>query len=75
MNPCHLWETITHPATSSLIGFVGNSDKCRHSCNDISNLNQLKDHLIAFCYLPEVEDDTILENDRNEFLQSIEKKK
>lgn len=38
-------------------------------------LNQLKDHLIDFFHLPEVEDDTIWENDRNEFLKSIEKKK
>ena len=38
-------------------------------------LNQLKDHLIEFFHLPEVEDDTIWENDRNKFLQSIEKKK
>ena len=38
-------------------------------------LNQLKDHLIEFFHLPEVEDDTIWENDRNEFLKSIEKKK
>lgn len=38
-------------------------------------LNQLKDHLIEFFHLPEVEDDTIWENDRNEFLNSIEKKK
>ena len=38
-------------------------------------LNQLKDHLIEFFHLPEVEDDTIWENDRNEFLTSIEKKK
>ena len=37
-------------------------------------LNQLKDHLIEFFHLPEVEDDTIWENDRNEFLKSIEKK-
>lgn len=36
-------------------------------------LNQLKDHLIEFFHLPEVEDDTIRENDRNEFLQSIDK--
>lgn len=36
-------------------------------------LNQLKGHLIESCHLPEVEDDTIWENDRNEFLQSIEK--
>lgn len=35
--------------------------------------NQLKDHLIEFFHLPEVEDDTIWENDRNEFLQSIDK--
>ena len=35
-------------------------------------LNQLKDHLIEFFHLPEVEDDTIWENDRNEFLKSIE---
>ena len=32
-------------------------------------------HLIEFFHLPEVEDDTIWENDRNEFLKSIEKKK
>ena len=38
-------------------------------------LNQLKDHLIEIFHLPEVEDDTIWENDRNEFLKSIEKKK
>lgn len=38
-------------------------------------LTQLKDHLIEFFHLPEVEDDTIWENDRNEFLKSIEKKK
>ena len=38
-------------------------------------LNQLKDHLIEFFHLPEVEDDTIWENDRNKFLKSIEKKK
>lgn len=31
-------------------------------------LNQLKEHLIEFFHLPEVEDDTIWENDRNEFL-------
>lgn len=30
-------------------------------------LNQLKNHLIEFFHLPEVEDDTIGENDRNEF--------
>lgn len=35
-------------------------------------LNQLKDHLIEFFHLLEVEDDTIWENDRNEFLKSIE---
>ena len=34
-------------------------------------LNQLKDHLIEFFHLPEVEDDTIWENDRNDFLKSI----
>lgn len=38
-------------------------------------LNQLKDHLIEFFHLPEVADDTIWENDRNEFLKTIEKKK
>ena len=38
-------------------------------------LNQLKDHLIEFFHLLEVEDDTIWENDRNEFFKSIEKKK
>lgn len=31
-------------------------------------LNQLKEHLIEFFHLPEVEDDRIWENDRNEFL-------
>ena len=30
-------------------------------------LNLLKDHLIEFFHLPEVEDDTIWENDSNEF--------
>ena len=35
-------------------------------------LNQLKDHLIEFFHLPEVEDDTIWENDWNEFFKSIE---
>lgn len=34
-------------------------------------LNQLKDHLIEFFNLPEIEDDTIWENDRNTFLKSI----
>lgn len=38
-------------------------------------LNQLKDHLIEFFHLPEVEDDTVWENDRNEFLKLIEKKR
>ena len=38
-------------------------------------LSQLKDHLIEFLHLPEVEDDTIWENDRNEFLKSIDNKK
>ncbi len=37
--------------------------------------NHLKDQLIEFLHLPEVEDDTIWENDRNEFFKSIEKKK
>ena len=37
-------------------------------------LNQLKDHLIEFFHLIEIEDTTIWENDRNEFLKSIEKK-
>ena len=36
-------------------------------------LNQLTDHLIDFFHLSEVEDDTVWENDRNEFLKSIEK--
>lgn len=35
-------------------------------------LKQLKDHLIGFFHLSEVEDDTILEDDRNKFLKSIE---
>lgn len=30
-------------------------------------LTQLKDHLIKFFHLPEVEDNSIWENDRNEF--------
>lgn len=34
-------------------------------------LNQLKDHLIEFFGLPEIEDDTIWENDRNKFLKSM----
>ena len=38
-------------------------------------LNMPKDHLIEFFHLPEIEEDTIWENDRNEFLKSIEKKK
>lgn len=38
-------------------------------------LNQQKDYLIEFFHLPEVEDDTMGENDRNEFLKSIENKK
>lgn len=42
---------------------------------DLSMLTQLKGHLIEFFHLPEVEDDTIWEYDRNEFLKSIEKKK
>ena len=37
--------------------------------------NQLKDHLIESFHLPELENDTILENDRNRFLKLIEKKK
>ena len=37
-------------------------------------LNQLKDHLVEFFHLPDVEDDTIWENDRNKFLNSIAKK-
>lgn len=38
-------------------------------------LSQLEDHLIEFFHLPEVAVDTIWENDRNEFLKTIEKKK
>ena len=34
-------------------------------------LNNLKDTLIDFFGLPEVEDDTIWENDRNKFIESI----
>lgn len=37
-------------------------------------LNQQKDYLIEFFHLPEVEDDTIWENDIKEFFLSIEKK-
>lgn len=36
-------------------------------------LNQLNGHLIEYFHLPEVEDETIWENERNEFLKSIEK--
>lgn len=36
---------------------------------------QLKDHLIEFLHLYEVEDNTICENDRYEFIKSMEKKK
>lgn len=35
-------------------------------------LNQLKDRLIEFFNLPEVEDDTIWENDRNAFIDSLQ---
>lgn len=35
-----------------------------HTAISISMLNQLKDYLIEFFLLPEVEDDTIWENDR-----------
>lgn len=45
-----------------------------HATPLISMLTQLKDHLIEFFHLPEVEDDTIWENDRNEFLKTIENK-
>lgn len=38
-------------------------------------LNQLKDHLIEFFGLPGIEDDTIWENDRYEFLLSIRNNK
>lgn len=34
-------------------------------------LNQLESQLIEFFYLSEIEDDTIWENDRNEFLKSM----
>ena len=34
-------------------------------------LNQQENQLIEFFYLPEIEDDTIWENDRNEFLKSM----
>lgn len=37
----------------------------------VGKLNQLENQLIEFFYLPEIEDDTILENDRNEFLKSM----
>lgn len=37
-------------------------------------LNQWKYHLIESFHSPAVEDDTIWEDDRNKFLQSIEKK-
>lgn len=35
-------------------------------------LNLLKDHLVEFFHLSEVEDDTMWEDDRNEFLKSTE---
>ena len=38
-------------------------------------LNQLKDHLIEFLHLQEVEDDTIWKNDRYKFFKLLEKKK
>ena len=34
-------------------------------------LNQLKDRLIEFFGLPETEDDTIWENDRNKFIEKV----
>ena len=37
-------------------------------------LNQLKDHLIEFFHLQEVEDDTIWKNDRYKFFKLLEKK-
>lgn len=48
---------------------MGLDDLKRVNCK----LKQLKDHLIEFFHLPEVEYDTIWENDRNEFFKSIEK--
>lgn len=39
----------------------------------VSMLTHLTDHLIEFFHFPEVEDDIIWKNDRNEFLKSIEK--
>ena len=41
----------------------------------IVKLNQLMAHLIEFFHLLEIEDDTIWEDVRNEFLKLIEKKK
>ena len=38
-------------------------------------LNQLKDHLIEFFHLQEVEDDTSWKNDRYKFFKLLEKKK
>ena len=38
-------------------------------------LNQLKDHLIEFFHLQEVEDDTIWKNDKYKFFKLLEKKK
>ena len=38
-------------------------------------LNHLENHLLEFFHTLELEDDTIWENDRNEFFNSIEKKK
>ena len=34
-------------------------------------LNQLKDRLIDYFNLPEIEDDTIWESDRDKFIESI----
>ena len=48
---------------------MGLDDLKRVNCKQ----KQLKDHLIEFFHLPEVEYDTIWENDRNEFFKSIEK--
>ena len=45
-----------------------------HTIPLVSMLNQQKDYLIEFFLSPDVEDDTIWENDKYEFLKSIGKK-
>ena len=45
-----------------------------HATPLVCMLTHLMDYLIEFFLLPEIEDATIWESDRNEYLKSIEKK-